>query len=223
VKRKHSQRAHERRGQERPRDAWRAGYVILPLAFAGGLCQLFIPTDLIPSDLVPSHLIPSHSDRVGWAGDRRGPESASAAPSPSVDRTATTSAADEADETAPPNAATPPRVLIHHAPGPRNALPAIQLAAYLQESGFAVAQIRAVESTIERPSVRYFFAGDRADSDRLAETVGAFSAEVADWAAAEVDDFTRALPKPRRGSIEVWLPSPSFARERTSSWQRGAS
>jgi hypothetical protein len=113
--------------------------------------------------------------------------------------------------------------LIHHAPGPRNALRAIQLAAYLQESGFAVVEIRAVESTIERPSVRYFFADDRAHSDDLAETVGAFSAEAADWAPAEVDDFTGALPKPRRGSIEVWLPSPAAAHERMSSWQRGAS
>jgi hypothetical protein len=216
------QRARERRAKERARETWRAGYVILPLAFVVGLCQLFIPTDLIPSDLVPPHLMRSHLDRDRWTEARVEPGSASAAPSARVDRSATTSAADDADEIAPPRTATPVRVSIHHALGPRNALPAIQLAAYLQGRGFAVAQIRAVESEVERPSVRYFFAGDRADSDRLAETVAAFFAKAADWAPAEVDDFSGALAKPQRGSIEVWLP-PSAAGERTSSWQRGAS
>jgi hypothetical protein len=186
-----------------------------------GLCQLLIPTDLIPSDLVPSSLMRAHLDRDGGAEDRHEPAAGAAAPSPSAARTASPAA--EADEIAPPSAPAPLRVSIHHARGMRNTLPALKLAAYLQGRGFAVAAIRPVESEIERPSVRYFFAGDRADGDRLAETVGAFFAETADAAPAEVDDFSRALPKPPRGSIEVWLPPSSAAGQRMSSWQRGES
>jgi hypothetical protein len=197
--------------------------VILPLAFVVGLCQLFIPTDLIPSDLVPSPLVRSYLARDRGTEDRHDPTSEPAAPSPSAARSATASPAAEADKIGPSSVSAPLRVSIHHARGTGNALPAIRLAVYLQGRGFAVAGIREVESEIERPSVRYFFAGDRAEGDRLAETVGAFYAETADAATAEVDDFSRALPKPPRGSIEVWLPPSSAASQHMSSWQRGES
>jgi hypothetical protein len=101
----------------------------------------------------------------------------------------------------------PTRVFIHHRAGTRNALPAIQLAAYLQEHGFAVTDIRAVDSQIEQPSVRYFFEGDRPDSRRLVKAIAAFFAK-APGQAPEAVDFSHLSPKPQRGNLEVWLPDP---------------
>ena len=106
--------------------------------------------------------------------------------------------------------AAPPqvRIFIHHTAGPGNALPAIQLAAYLETHGFAVTDIRQVDVPIERPSVRYFSGGDRRESRRLVDAIGAFYAKAPGRAPHEAADFSQLVPKPRRGSIEVWLPAP---------------
>lgn len=196
----HTQVAHERRATARGGDgSWRAGYVILPLAALVGLCQLLVPTDLIPSDLVSPWLIPAHRERV--AGNEGRAQEAVAATPPAVSEPAADAGGAEAN--AEP---APVRVLIHHPAGARNALPAMQLATYLQGRGFVVDAIRAVEFEVERPSVRYFFASDQPDTDRLVEAVGDFLAEEPVRAPAEADDFRDAPSKPERGSMEVWLP-----------------
>ena len=189
---------------ERQRRSWPAGYVIVPIALAVGSLQV---------------LIPSASERGGWPQDRHqaspseatattadgaigAPQAALPLPNPRP----LASSNDPADETTA-LAPGPTRVFIHHRAGIRNALPAIQLAAYLQEHGFAVTDIRAVDSQIEQPSVRYFFEGDRPDSRRLVEAIAAFFAK-APGRAPEAVDFSHLSPKPQRGNLEVWLPDP---------------
>jgi hypothetical protein len=206
---KGNSRADKRRGIEHGgREPWRAGYVILPLAVVVGLCQLLIPPDLIQS--VSAHLVPSHRDRPA-SSELPADQAAAATPSD------VTIDANEADGATPPAAPAPVRVLIHHATGARNALPAMQLAAYLQLQGFVVDEIRPVESEVERPSVRYFFASDQPDSHRLVEAVDAFLAEAPVQAPAAADDFSHASPKPQPRSMEVLLPPLAAAGERRSS------
>jgi hypothetical protein len=201
--------AHKRRATQRGGgESWRAGYVILPLAVVVGLCQLLIPPALLPS--VSAHLLPTHPDRLGWS---ERPREQAATPSDMDGRPGSA----RVEGAGSPVAAAPVRVLIHHAAGARNALPAMQLAAYLQGQGFVVDEIRAVESEVERPSVRYFFASDQPDSHRLVEAVGAFLAEAPVQAPAEADDFSHASPKPQRRSMEVLLPPLAAAGERRSS------
>jgi len=189
---------------EREQRSWRAGYVIVPLAILVGLLQLFIP---------------SASHRGGWSQDQRQETGASQPrqlpqssgrsaelqrPSLSDSRPlASSNPADEATAAAP----TPIRIFIHHTAGDGNALPAIQLAAVLQARGFDVVDIRPVDFQIEQPSVRYFFDGDRRESRRLVEAIGAFYAEDRGPAPGEATDFSNFSPKPRQGNVEVWLPA----------------
>jgi len=104
---------------------------------------------------------------------------------------------------AAPAAAVPLRIFIHYPAGAGDAVPALQLAAFLQIHRFAVADIRLVDTEIERPTIRYFFAGDRPQSRRLADAINAFFADRSPY---EVADFSHFSPKPRRGNVEVWLP-----------------
>jgi hypothetical protein len=116
-----------------------------------------------------------------------------------------TSQATTADDgSALPAGAT--RVFIHHVADQRDGALAQQLAEYLRGQGFTVADIRSVDFGIARPSVRYFFARDRAASQRLVEELGRFAAGGASLAPDRASDFTHFLPKPRPGSLEVWLP-----------------
>ena len=98
------------------------------------------------------------------------------------------------------------RVFIHHVADQRDGALAQQLAEYLRGQGFTVADIRSVDFGIAKPSVRYFFARDRAASQRLVEELGRFSAGGAPLAPDRASDFTHFVPKPRPGSLEVWLP-----------------
>jgi hypothetical protein len=98
------------------------------------------------------------------------------------------------------------RVFIHHVADQRDGASAQQLAEYLRGQGFTVADIRSVDFGITKPSVRYFFARDRAASQRLVEELGRFSAGRASLAPDRASDFTHFVPKPRPGSLEVWLP-----------------
>jgi hypothetical protein len=82
-----------------------------------------------------------------------------------------------------------------------------RLADYLRGQGFTVADIRPVDFRIGKPSVRYFFARDRAASQRLVEELGRFSGGRTSLAPDQASDFTHFLPKPRPGSVEVWLPA----------------
>jgi hypothetical protein len=108
------------------------------------------------------------------------------------------------DNSALPAGAT--RVFIHHVADQRDGALAQQLAEYLRGQGFTVADIRSVDFGIAKPSVRYFFARDRAASQRLVEELGRFSAGGASRGPDHASDFTHFVPKPRPGSLEVWLP-----------------
>jgi hypothetical protein len=99
------------------------------------------------------------------------------------------------------------RVFIHHvAHHERDAALARRLADHLRGRGFTVADIRPVDLSISKPSVRYFFARDRAASRRLVEELGRFK-EAPSRAPDQASDFTHFIPKPRPGNVEVWLPA----------------
>jgi hypothetical protein len=100
------------------------------------------------------------------------------------------------------------RIFIHHV-ADRQSEKALakRLADYLRRQGFTVAAIRPVDLNIREPSVRYFFARDRAASQRLVEELVRFSEEGTSVAPDHASDFTHFLPKPRPGNVEVWLPS----------------
>jgi hypothetical protein len=178
---------------ERPRRRrWRAGYVIVPAAVILGLVQIVI---------LSRDGIEAPQDRGQQVSAPEAPES----PGQSAKReNAPTDSAGAADAVARRSI----QVFIHHAAGASNALPAIQLAAYLQTRGFAVSNIRPVDVEIERASVRYFFEGDRPEASRLVETIRAFLAKTPGQAPDHAADFSHISPKPPQGHVDVWLPPP---------------
>jgi hypothetical protein len=154
----------------------------------------------------------AHRYQVGWPADHR-----SQAAAPSVARVQ-----------APPERATMPGptseaspgmdaagITIHYPAHGNDAVTAIRFAALLQTRGFPVADIRLVEVEIEQPSVRYFFAGDRAESRHLVDVMSTLSV---DQAPDQATDYSHVRRKPRPGSIELWLP----AVDRTQMAQRSA-
>jgi hypothetical protein len=64
--------------------------------------------------------------------------------------------------------------------------------------------------------VRYFFDGDRRESRRLVEAIGAFYAKARGGAPGEATDFSDFSPKPRRGNVEVWLPAPAAGENQST-------
>lgn len=103
-----------------------------------------------------------------------------------------------------PPASDPLRIFIHYPAHHDDALPAIRLAALLQTRGFPIADIRLVESEIEQPSVRYFFPADRAVGRGLVDVIGTLDPHLAPDKAT---DFSHFSPKPRPGTVELWLPA----------------
>jgi hypothetical protein len=100
------------------------------------------------------------------------------------------------------------RVFIHHVAGHQgDAALAQRLADYLRRQGFTVVDIRPVDFSISKPSVRYFFEDDRSASERLVEELGRFFEEETSLAPDHASDFTHYLPKPRPGNVEFWLPT----------------
>jgi hypothetical protein len=99
------------------------------------------------------------------------------------------------------------RIFIHHVAGQRDGALAQRLADYLRGDGFTVTDIRAVRFSIGKPSVRYFFARDRAASQRLVEELARFPEGGTSLAPDQASDFTHFLPKPSPGNVEVWLPT----------------
>jgi hypothetical protein len=181
--------------ERRRHRSWRAGYVIVPIAIILGLLQVVIPSS--------RDGIEAPEDRGQQVSALEAPESLSQSAKREVTRL----------PGARPLAGTivavaPIQVLIHHTAGAGNALPAIQLAAYLQTRGFAVSNIRPVDVEIERPAVRYFFESDRPETRRLVETIGAFFAKAPGNAPPQAADFSHFWPKPPQGNVEVWLPPP---------------
>jgi sulfocyanin len=103
------------------------------------------------------------------------------------------------------------RVFIHHVADHHGAAAlAERLADYLRRQGYTVADIRPVDFTISKASVRYFFEYDRSASERLVDELGRFFEE-GTLAPDHASDFTHFLPKPRPGNVEVWLPASPLA------------
>jgi hypothetical protein len=100
------------------------------------------------------------------------------------------------------------RVFIHHTEGRAgDAALAQRLADHLRGQGFTVADIRPVDFSIGKASVRYFFEDDRSASERLVADFGRFMEEAGARAPGQASDFTHFMPKPRPGNVEVWLPA----------------
>jgi hypothetical protein len=98
------------------------------------------------------------------------------------------------------------RVFIHHvADRHGDAALAQRVADHLRREGFTVADIRPVDFSIGKPSVRYFFEDDRSASERLVDELGRFFEEGTSAAPDDASDFTHFVPKPRPGTVEVWL------------------
>jgi len=104
----------------------------------------------------------------------------------------------------PPTISDSLRIFIHYPARRNDAVPAIRLAALLQTRGFPIADIRLVEVEVEQPSVRYFFPDDRADSRRLVDVIDTL---LPHQAPDKVTDFSHFSPKPRPGTVELWLPA----------------
>lgn len=100
------------------------------------------------------------------------------------------------------------RVFIHHAAADaRQAVRAALLADRLMGEGFAVADIRTVPYRIGSARVRYFFGTDLDGARRILRAAGPLMAESSGGAAPrDPDDFTHYEPKPRPGTVEIWLP-----------------
>jgi hypothetical protein len=99
------------------------------------------------------------------------------------------------------------RIFIHHVADQEDSALAQRLTDYLRGQGFIVADIRAVDVSVDKPSVRYFFTRDRAASQRLVEQLARISQGGRSLAPDRASDFTHFVPKPRPGSVEVWLPA----------------
>ena len=104
------------------------------------------------------------------------------------------------------------RVFIHHVADHHGAAALAEpLADYLRRQGYTVADIRPVDFTISKASVRYFFEDDRSASERLVDELGRFFEEGTSLSPDHASDFTHFLPKPRPGNVEVWLPASPLA------------
>jgi hypothetical protein len=102
------------------------------------------------------------------------------------------------------------RVFIHHFAGrDADAALAERLAGHLRGQGFTVADIRPVDFSVSKASVRYFFEDDRSASERLVDEFGRFLEDAGARAPDQASDFTHFTPKPRPGNVEVWLPATS--------------
>ena len=64
-----------------------------------------------------------------------------------------------------------------------------------------------VDMPIGAAGLRYFFDQDRDPSRRLLEELDWFFQGQSQWAPDQASDFTHYTPKPRRGNVELWLPT----------------
>lgn len=104
------------------------------------------------------------------------------------------------DVASSPAATSDPRVVIHVPAGSEGAeaMSAHLLATLGSRAGSV--ETRRVAGTPGRPSIRYFYPGDEAVAQRVA---GWMAGAGLNWT---LQDFSTFLPRPSRGTIEVWLP-----------------
>jgi hypothetical protein len=101
------------------------------------------------------------------------------------------------------------RVFIHHAASDRTgAAQAQQLADQLRREGYPTVVTRQVRVRVTAPGVRYFFPADREPASRLLRTSARFLAPRGGRPPGTPTDFTHLQPKPRPGTLEVWVPAP---------------
>lgn len=143
----------------------------------------------IPLPPVPSPPPPAASPRTSPAIPSEGRQAAAAMPRP-------------ASASATPERDAPTRVVIHYtAARPPSEQAAAELARVLRARGFPVAELRGVPMRIRRPSIRYFFAEDRSATEALEREVEPFTGE------SRVVPMLGYMPKPRPGTLEVWIPT----------------
>jgi hypothetical protein len=110
--------------------------------------------------------------------------------------------------TPPPEPAGPQRVFVHYRRDDAAGEQAAQaIAERLRTHGFPIAELRPVDLRINQASVRYFFDGDRARSQALEREVDAFVRQAGLAPRSELLPMRYYEPKPRPGTLEVWLPS----------------
>lgn len=108
-----------------------------------------------------------------------------------------------------PAVAGRPRVFIHHAAADADgAALARELAERLGHQALAVVEVRAVPFAIGAAAtgVRYFFADDRDAARRLLRDAAPFLSATGRPPPRTPTDFTHYAPRPRPGTVEVWLP-----------------
>jgi hypothetical protein len=83
-----------------------------------------------------------------------------------------------------------------------------QYAHYVLDNGFLSIEIRPVNVAIKTASVRYFYEDDRAESVKLGQALQQLTiSRGLPQVSYTVVDFLRFTPKPRKGTIEVWIPN----------------
>ena len=98
-------------------------------------------------------------------------------------------------------------MFIHHTASDRtSAALAGQLADQLRREGYPVVATRQVRFRVTAPGVRYFFPADREAAGRLLRASTRFVAPRNGRAPAAPGDFTHVQPKPRAGTLEIWIP-----------------
>lgn len=104
------------------------------------------------------------------------------------------SSGNEAGRPEPVESAGPARVVLHYHRSRRDLAESLAGRAY--RLGGTV-ETRVVPATPAIGEIRYFNAGDRETAERLAETLGGNY---------RTRSFTNFSPRPRRGTLEVWIP-----------------
>ncbi|HMR29621.1 MAG TPA: hypothetical protein PKA13_16935 [Geminicoccaceae bacterium] len=176
--------AAEPRGVPVPRA--RAVVALAAVAVIGTVAVLGLPRALATIELA----IPYLRNAVQPAGD---------APREPMHRADALPAALVAPEPTEAETVLHPRVVVHYSGTEVEA--AQRLARHLAEKGYEVA-IRPVKVQIARPSVRYYFADDRAATVELAASV---EQSLDGRTNPRVLDLSHHRSKPRPGTLEVWI------------------
>ena len=81
-----------------------------------------------------------------------------------------------------------------------------QYAHHVLDNGFLSIEIRPVNVPIKTATIRYFYEDDRSESVRLSKALATPGRGLPDISYSVVD-FVRFTPKPRKGTVEVWIPN----------------
>lgn len=153
------------------------------------------PTAPAVDDIPAAQEIPVAEEAVPAAPEPE-PAPIASVETPDGNRDADAAPGATARQPAPP--ASGRRVFIHYTRGtPGAEAAAIRLASELEETGYTVADIRGVPVHVGRASTRFFFREDQDAAITLNRRIGN----------ARLIDMTDYPRPPRRGTLEVWLPT----------------